>query len=226
MIYDVSRGQLRGGSVLILLDVIGRAVVILAAAVILLMMFALFSCVIVLRYNRALFPDFSLFVLNIFHEPVKRLFALIGYDSEIVDRVSVELANKANMRDFMSVPVSERMLILPQCLRSVHCPAKLDAENGIICAGCGRCDIAKIIAICRKLHIEVYISPGGTFTKRIIMRRKKAVVGVACYPNLYEGAMYVKIAGIPAQGVPLKSAGCVGTHVECDEILKLLVMRR
>jgi len=70
------------------------------------------------------------------------------------------------------------------------------------------------------LGIRVFVVPGGTFAKRVLISaRPRAVVGVACYPNLHEGMLNAKLAGIPAQGVPLKKTGCINTIVDFDELL-------
>jgi hypothetical protein len=50
--------------------------------------------------------------------------------------------------------------------------------------------------------------------------RPKAVVGVACYSNLHEGMLNAKLMGVPAQGVPLTTTGCVNTTVDREEIIR------
>jgi len=171
---------------------------------------ALLFCIFIFRTHRIIFPNLVLFLLSVFEEPLRRLLSFFHVDPTLVDRVSVEIGNAVNYPAFARTKLEERVLLLPQCIRSPDCPAKLSPLEGIKCVECGRCEIAKLSAVCKELGISLYISPGGTFAKRILMYNRgqvKAVVGVACYPNLHEGLLNVKLVGIPAQGVPLKTTG-------------------
>ena len=208
------------------IEALGKAIVIGAIAFAILILIALLFCIFIFHTHRIIFPNLVLFLILVCEEPLRRLLSFFHVDPTLVDRVSVEIGNAVNYPAFASTKLEERALLLPQCIRSPDCPAKLSPVEGIKCVECGRCEIAKLSAICRELGISMYISPGGTFTKRILMYnynggsgRVKAVVGVACYPNLHEGLLNVKLIGIPAQGVPLKTTGCVNTTVDIHEII-------
>jgi len=208
------------------IEALGRIIVIGAIAFAILILIALLFCIFIFRTHRIIFPNLVLFLLSVFEEPLRRLLSFFHVDPTLVDRVSVEIGNAVNYPAFARTKLEERVLLLPQCIRSPDCPAKLSPVEGIKCVECGRCEIAKLSAVCKELGIGLYISPGGTFAKRILMYnynggsgRVKAVVGVACYPNLHEGLLNVKLVGIPAQGVPLKTTGCVNTTVDIHEII-------
>ncbi len=204
------------------LETLGRIIVTGIIVFVILILVALIFFVVIFFTRRVILPKIALFMITLMHEPLCRMLSFFGVDPTLVDRVSVEIGNAVNYPAFVSTKLEERALLMPQCVRSIDCPAKLSALEGIKCIECGKCEIAKLSAICRELGISLYISPGGTFTKRIILYsagRIKAVVGVACYPNLYEGMLNVKIAGIPAQGVPLKTTGCMNTTVDTQEII-------
>ncbi|MCK4476322.1 MAG: DUF116 domain-containing protein [Methanophagales archaeon] len=204
-----------------IVETLGRIVIIFAIAFAVLLALALFFCFFIFRTKKIIFPNFVLFIISLLYEPLRRLLSFFRVDPTLIDRISVEIRNAFNYPDFAATKLEERVLLLPQCIRSTECPAKLSSVDGIHCIECGKCVIAELSAICKELGIRMYISPGGTFSKRILMHsRPKAMVGVACYPNLYEGALNVKLAGVPAQGVPLTTSGCVNTTVDCEEIIK------
>ncbi|MDF2954862.1 MAG: putative redox protein with CxxCxxC motif [Candidatus Alkanophagales archaeon MCA70_species_2] len=205
---------------LISLELLGKIFLGLLIVFFTLLTVILLAGYIALRTGRILFPNFISFMIDLLYEPAKRIISFFKIDSELVDRISVELKNCINYADFATVPTEERVLLLPQCMRSLECPAKLSSVDGFHCVECGRCEIARINAACKRLGIRVFVVPGGTFAKRVLISaRPRAVVGVACYPNLHEGMLNAKLAGIPAQGVPLKKTGCINTIVDFDELL-------
>ncbi|HHI30911.1 MAG TPA: DUF116 domain-containing protein [Candidatus Methanoperedenaceae archaeon] len=204
-----------------MLEILGRVVVILIVVLVALLVSLLLLCFVMLRTKRIFFPNFVLFIVSLFYEILCRLLSFFRVDPTLIDRVSVEMRNALNYADFAVTDPRERILLLPQCIRSTDCPAKLNSIDGFHCTECGRCAIGELSALSREAGIKMYTSPGGTFTERILMRSKpKAVVGVSCYPNLYEGLLKAKLMGVPAQGVPLSVSGCVNTTVDCEEIIK------
>ncbi|HEC95641.1 MAG TPA: DUF116 domain-containing protein, partial [Euryarchaeota archaeon] len=75
------------------------------------------------------------------------------------------------------------------------------------------------------LGYKVFIVPGGTFVKRILKGIKpKAVLGVACFNDLFEGIRICEKAKIPVQGVLLKTTGCVETIVDWDEVWEKVLL--
>ncbi|HDN68585.1 MAG: DUF116 domain-containing protein [Candidatus Methanospirareceae archaeon] len=211
-------------------ETLGRAVVIFAVAFAVLLVLALLFCLFIFHTNRIIFPNFVLFATSLLYEPLRRLLSFFRVDPTLIDRVSVEIRNALNYHEFAATRVDERVLLLPQCLRSPECPAKLSAVDGLHCAGkeaCGRCAIAELSAACEELGVKVFVSPGGTFAKRILLQSQpKAVVGVACYNNLAEGMLNAKLVGVPAQGVPLTTPGCVSTTVDIDKIIEKCKMQK
>ncbi len=204
-----------------MLEAVGRIVIFLALAFVVLIALALIVCALALHTKRILFPNFLLFVTSVLYEPLRRLLSFFHVDPTLIDRVSIEIRNLLNYTEFSATKMEERVLLLPQCIRSTECPAKLSPLDGIHCMECGKCAISELSTICKELGIRMYISPGGTFAGRILMHsRPKAVIGVACYPNLHEGMLNAKLMGVPAQGVPLTTTGCVNTTVDREEIIR------
>lgn len=209
-----------------MLETLGRVVVFLLVVLVVLLASLLSLFFVMLRTKRILFPNFVLFIVSLLYEILCRLLSFFRVDPTLIDRVSVEMRNALNYTEFAATDPRERILLLPQCIRSIDCPARLDSLEGICCVECGRCAIGELSARSREIGIMMYISPGGTFTERILTRSKpKAVVGVSCYPNLYEGLLKAKLMGVPAQGVPLSAAGCVKTTVDCEEVMKKCKIR-
>ena len=49
-------------------------------------------------------------------------------------------------------------------------------------------------------------------------------MGVACAKDLYEGTLMAKIAGIPSQGILLKTTGCVETTVDYERVIDTMLL--
>jgi hypothetical protein len=138
--------------------------------------------------------------------------------------MAVKVLNHVYRNRYAAIPTSERMVIMPQCLRDLECPAHLDPKVGLACKRCGRCVIDRV----RRLEgtDRIYISPGGTFSVRILeSEQPRAVLGVACPRDLFEGMAVCHSLGIPVRGVSLLRYGCVATDVDFDEVREALFMQ-
>jgi hypothetical protein len=176
------------------------------------------------RANIFIFPRLTFFLLEKLRSILKVLFSFFTRDRFLVERMAVKILNRVYHKRYTAVPPQERMVVLPQCLRDLECPAPVDPRTGIACKRCGRCVIDKI----HKLDgtAKIYITPGGTFAARIVESNlPPAVLGVACPRDLYEGMGVCHSHRIPVQGVPLLRDGCVSTEVDFDEVAKLLLLR-
>ncbi len=144
----------------------------------------------------------------------------IGAKEENVDRIYVELKNSVNRDDFMNVPMKDRIIILPACLRdSKRCGAKL-TKDGYSCVMCGRCKIGEIKKRAEKAGIRVFIVPGGSMALEIMKRKKpKAALGVACLNELVGG---IENMNVPVQGVRLLKRGCIDTDVNVEEVFSVM----
>lgn len=147
-------------------------------------------------------------------QKLERLAAKMGVDEKELFELYVKTKNIASRQKFAATPYSDRVLLLPQCLRSPDCEADL-TEHGYECQGCGRCDIKRVIGEAKKLgYKHVYILPGGSIVTRIFAKEKpKACLGVACLKELMLGSFVCEKIGVIAQGVALLRDGCVNTRV-------------
>jgi len=174
-------------------------------------------------YKRDLFPRFTLFVLNLFYQPSKLFIGYFHINPIIVDEIGIALLNSIYKDTYGKTPMDKRFLFLPQCLRNLECPAKTSPREGIMCEGCGKCEIAEIKKICDECGISICISPGSEFVKRAILDKKpRAAMGVACQHDLYSGMREVTSKGIPAVGVVLSKIGCVMTEVNWGDVREML----
>lgn len=175
------------------------------------------------KVNVILFPRLTFFLLEKMRSPFKFFFSFFSRDRYLVERMAIRVLNRLYRKKYTAVPTRERMVIMPQCLRDLECPAPTDPRTGIACKRCGKCVIDKV----RKLNgtDKIYISPGGTFSVRILeTNRPPAVLGVACPRDLFEGMAVCHSLRIPVQGVSLLRTGCVATDVDFDQVSSTLLM--
>ena len=62
----------------------------------------------------------------------------------------IKIHNTMNANAFSRVPLSERAVFVPQCLRSAKCPAHLTPE-GLKCVNCGQCTVGEARSLLEKL---------------------------------------------------------------------------
>ncbi len=179
--------------------------------------------IIGIKTGKVPFPKFTINSINAFGGLIKPLFRLFGLDEKNVTKIEVDIKNKLNRKAFMQTKPNERLLLLPQCLRSQKCPATLSSTEGIKCIECGACVIKKIKEKAKKLGMKTIIVPGGTFAARMIKKHKpKAVIGVGCLFEIQEGLNMCEKYGVPAQGVVLLKDGCVDTKVDLEELFEVM----
>jgi hypothetical protein len=179
------------------------------------------------RWNRTFFPNLTLMIITAFSSPLKVFFKLFKLDQRTVDKLIVKMMNKVYFLRFAKTDYSERALFLPQCLRNQDCPAKLGAD-GIACLKCAKqCSVKEAKISAEKLGYKVFIVPGGGFIRRLVAKhRPKAVVGVACLPEVMMGMDMMSKVRLPAQGVVLLRGGCLNTAVDISEVRAALAIKK
>ncbi|MFH1403883.1 MAG: DUF116 domain-containing protein [Candidatus Altiarchaeota archaeon] len=202
---------------------IGLATIILAGtlfvSVVSLSLLGVFLALVYRRNNRIMLPNITLFILGFLEAPVKQMSWLFGIDGIFIDTMVVELRNILYAKAYASTNYPERVIFLPQCMRNPKCPAPLGSE-GIKCISCGRCGIFKIKEYSEQLGYRFFIAPGSMLVKRMVKKYKpKAVLGVGCVLEVYEGSSLMADAGLPVQAVILERDGCVDTRVNVIELM-------
>ncbi len=146
---------------------------------------------------------------------------------EDVDRFVEEFSERKNAQyaeAFARVPYGQRLLLVPQCLRSSgDCQAD---EHGVSyeCARCGACSIDAIIEEAERLgYMGVHILKGGRAVVQLIEKYKpRAILGVACNYEGLMGIMECERRGVPVQFAPLLRDGCADTEVDLEMLREFL----
>lgn len=157
---------------------------------------------------------------------IERLATKIGIDENQLLHLYVEAKNNVHKEKFNRVPYSNRVLFLPQCLRSKNCSAKL-SKFGYECAKCGNCEVKKIIDYAKEIgYKKVFIVSGGSMVKKILsLERPKACLGIACDKELILGGFICEKFNIILQGVQLLRDGCTETAVDLEVLFGTLQRR-
>lgn len=192
--------------------------VILAIAV----LFIIYSA----KTKKVIFPGFILFVLDFLYYPLKTLTERMGFRKGYIDMLSNDMKNFVKYKELSKIPFNERILLLPQCLRKMDCPATLNSLRGFQCIQCGRCEIGDLISFCNELNLQVFIIPGGSFVKKVVkLTKPKAIIGVGCHIELREGSLVLDYLKIPGRGISLEKDGCIETKVNYEKIKKALLIK-
>jgi len=174
------------------------------------------------KTGNVLFPNQLILGIMFFEGPIKAIMRFFHVDDTAIDRISIDLQNRAMWSAFSKVPYGERAIFIPQCLRSVECPARLSPE-GIKCKECGRCGIANAKKRAEKLGYMFFVVPGSSFIIRMIRKyHPKAVIGVGCNIEVKDGLDLMNKHKIPAIGVVLDKSGCVSTILDWDRLFEVM----
>lgn len=152
---------------------------------------------------------------------VKAICKFFGLDDRELTTFFIRLHNTMTKNSFAAVPVEKRAIFIPQCLRSSACPANLTPE-GIVCRRCGRCEIGAQIDKLEEMGYRVWIAPGSTLIKRMVVKyRPEAVIGVGCLVEVKEGLEMLDKAGLIGMGVLTLKDGCVETIMNWSDLLEV-----
>lgn len=143
---------------------------------------------------------------------------MFGIDDTEIITILIGLENDVNRDGFAAVPVGERVVFLPHCLRSAKCPAHL-TPLGIKCLDCGKCGLGMATNALTGAGYQVFIIPGSTYIKRLLKRfHPKAMIGVGCLMEIKQFQELARKIDMTAMGVVMKSDGCVETTVAWEDV--------
>jgi hypothetical protein len=179
-----------------------------------------------IRKGRLYFPKLIRSGLVFFEGLMKAFFRLLGLEEREMLSFLIKLHNAMNTVDFERIPVSERAVFIPQCLRSSKCPAHLTPE-GLKCRSCGQCTVGEARMILEKLGYRIFIVPGSSFIKRMVKKyHPKAIIGVGCLSEVKEGIDMADKIGLVAMGIVTIKEGCVETLVNWTDIYSYPLISR
>ena len=135
----------------------------------------------------------------------------------------VLIGSKLWLRRVVTVPISQRLLLLPHCLRNTkQCPAVHDAE-GLHCRQCGACELGRLKSVAETLGYRVLIAEGSPVVMQWILSGKtSAILGVGCLRSLEKAFEKLQLSGIPALAVPLHSSTCKDSTTDIDWVLEMI----
>jgi geranylgeranyl pyrophosphate synthase len=126
-------------------------------------------------------------------------------------------------QQFLSIPFSRRMLLLPHCLKHAEgCPAEY-TQFGLDCERCGACSIADYKVRAEQLGYKVLVAEGSPVVLKIIVSGYiDGVLGVACLNVLEKAIDKILIAGVPSYAIPLHSGDCLNTTLDQSWVWEVL----
>ncbi|MHC1565497.1 MAG: DUF116 domain-containing protein [Candidatus Syntropharchaeales archaeon] len=205
-------------------ELLGKFLMALIIAFVIILTMVFIALIRFMKKEDFRYPNLFLALVQVLYNPLTALADLFNIESDVIDRIFLKLNNSVTYNDFAATDLSDRILLLPQCMRNVDCPAKLNPLDGFHCRACKKCQIGSIKSLCDDLDMKLFIVPGGSFAKRILkIHRPKAVIGVACFNELYEGLLNASLFKIPSQGVNLINDGCVATQVDYNQLLDVVL---
>ena len=144
--------------------------------------------------------------------------------SEKEYNAAVEKMNRAMESRFAAVPFNERLIFVPQCLRNIGKCKATECGSYYICMECGACKVGPLAAKARALGYNgFYILKGGRTVEKLLKELKpKAILGIACYFEGFQGFKEGQKHGVIVQFSPLTKDGCVHTDLDLEETIKVI----
>lgn len=212
------------GPYLPVITLIGELTILIISSIIFCGFILLILTVYSMKSGNILFPRFMRAGLLFLEGLMRGLFRLFGFEDSDFLKIIVTLQNSLNRKAFYAIPVSERVVFIPHCLRSNKCPAHLHDE-GLKCRECGLCRVGEGKRFLEALGYRVFIIPGSSFIKRMIKRyHPKAIIGIGCLMEVKEGLEMANQVDIIAMGVVNLSDGCVETTADWDQVYKIALL--
>jgi len=167
------------------------------------------------------FPRLIKAGLVFFEGLMKAFFRFLGLEDREMLTFLIKIGNTMNTAGFTRIPVTERAIFIPQCLRSSRCPAHLTPE-GLKCRSCGQCSVGEARAVLEKMGYRIFIVPGSSFIKRMVKKyHPKGIIGVGCLSEVKEGIDMADKMGLIVMGVVTLKEGCVETIVNWQDVYEV-----
>ena len=197
---------------------VGQLVVFLIVIIAILIIIFLFLALFMAKKNQIKFPRFLLYIVDLLYSPLKTIAHFLNLDDHLIDDIAIKVRNDLNKEQYRKIPADRTLIFLPHCLRHKDCPATLQKE-GLNCTECGLCSIGVIKKKADPMGYKLYIVPGSSFVKKIVMENKfQTVLGVACHEDLNQ--MMMLLSDFYPQGVLLEKTGCFETKVNVKKVFE------
>jgi len=177
-----------------------------------------------IKRGKLYFPHLIRAGIVLLEGTMKAFFRLLGLEDREMLTFIIKIHNTMNSAAFSKVPLADRAVFFPQCLRSAKCPAHLTPE-GLKCVGCGQCTVGEARLLLEKLGYRIFIVPGSSFIKRMVIKyHPRAIIGVGCLTEVKEGIDMADKIGLVAMGVVTLKEGCVETLVNWQDVYEVAVL--
>ena len=197
---------------------VGQLVVFLIFIIAILIIIFLILALLMAKRNQIKFPRFVLYIVDLLYSPLKTIAQFLNLDDHLIDDIAIRVRNDLNKEQYKKIPADKTLIFLPHCLRHKDCPATLQKE-GLNCTECGLCSIGVIKKKAEPMGYKLYIVPGSSFVKKIVMENKfQSVLGVACHEDLNQ--MMMLLSDFYPQGVLLEKTGCFETKVNVKKVFE------
>ncbi len=204
--------------------IVGEITVIVIFGVILFALLLVGISLYSIHRGRPYFPRFLKAGMVLLEGVARVMFRIFGLEDREVLTFFIQIQNAINKGPFEAVPVEQRAVFFPQCLRSSRCPAHLTPE-GLKCQSCGQCSLGYWRKVLEQLGYKVFIVPGSSFIKRMVKQYHPwAIIGVGCLAEVKEGLEMVDKAGLIPMGVVTTREGCVETDVNWDDVMEVALL--
>ena len=155
---------------------------------------------------------------------MKAMFRFFGLEDRELYTFLIKLMNSMNAAEFAKIPVEQRAIFLPQCLRSSRCPAHLTPE-GLKCVNYGQCEVGAARILLEQMGYKIFIVPGSSFIKRMVKKyHPRAILGIGCLSEVKEGIDMADKMDLIVMGVVTLKEGCVETLVNWPDIYEVAVL--
>ena len=197
---------------------VGQLVVFLIVIIAILIIIFLILALFMAKKNQIKFRRFLLYIVDLLYSPLKTIAQFLNLDDHLIDDIAIKVRNDLNKEQYKKIPADKTLIFLPHCLRHKDCPATLQKE-GLNCTECGLCSIGVIKKKAEPMGYKLYIVPGSSFVKKIVMENKfQSVLGVACHEDLNQ--MMMLLSDFYPQGVLLEKTGCFETKVNVKKVFE------
>ena len=204
--------------------IIGEVTVFIIVAALIISFILVIISLYSIRKKRLYFPQLIKSGLVFLEGTMKAMFRFIGLEDREMLSFFIKIHNSMNEPEFTRIPVAERAVFIPQCLRSSQCPAHLTPE-GLKCRNCGQCTVGEAQILLEQLGYRIFIVPGSSFIKRMVKKyHPKAIIGVGCLPEVKEGIDMADKMGLVVMGIVTLKEGCVETIVNWPDVYEVAVL--
>ena len=207
------------------LTIFGALTILLLLFIGLLALFVVSVVFVSIKHGKFYFPRLLRSAFTYMESATRQICKLMGLKNSDITIFFIHLHNQMNAEDFSKIPMEERAIFLPHCLRSSKCPAELSTE-GLGCKHCGGCSLDSSINELEAMGYKVFIVPGSTFIGRMVKKyMPHAIIGVGCLMEIKEGLEFADRMGLVAMGVVNKTDGCIETLTDWPELMSVASLK-